>query len=217
MAEQGGEGDQGFAGLLLHQWQFALLFRYQAFLLGQFQCGGAAGVEAGLHQVQDVLRVGQIELGNACLFAQCQGLRVTVGDAALQGQFDGGTVELAGLYTEHGAVARRAFAAPEVDFVTGAQLGVVIIQRAIVRADVELAVAFAVQQFLPVGIETGLDFREQRGAGNRRAGLGLPDPRNSGAEVMAAQSRLFDQSIQLGAAELGPPLAVALHGTGLLR
>ncbi|MNR43326.1 hypothetical protein D3C85_1619380 [compost metagenome] len=68
-AEQGGEADQGVLGLLLHQRQLPLLRRHQTLLLGQFQGRRRAGIEPGLHQVQDVLRVGQIQPGNAALLA----------------------------------------------------------------------------------------------------------------------------------------------------
>ncbi|MNR65066.1 hypothetical protein D3C85_1879670 [compost metagenome] len=52
-------------------------------------------------------------------------------------------------------------AAPEIDLVTGAEVGVEVIHRLVAAVGVELAVAIASQQFLPIGIQRGIDFRQQ--------------------------------------------------------
>ena len=143
LAKQHGQGDSRLLGLLLNQWQLPLLAGHQALLLGQFHGCGRACVIAGLHDMHDVLCVGQIEPGNAQLFVEGQGLHITVGHAAEQGQLDGGLIKFAGLERLYGAVPCCGFAAPKVHFITGAQVGVKIVHGLVVIAGIQLAIALA--------------------------------------------------------------------------
>ncbi|MNQ70568.1 hypothetical protein D3C85_852120 [compost metagenome] len=209
-AEQGGEADPCILGLLLHQRQLALLRRHQAFLLCQFQGCGRTRIETGLHQFQHALGIGQIQLGDAALLLQRQGLRVTVGHTAEQRQFHGGLIELAGFETELRAVAAGPLATPEIDFVAGNQVRREVVDGVVIAVGIELTVAAAPQQFLAIGVDPGLDLGQLRAAGNHRVGLGLAHSGDGRGQVVAAEPRLFDQAPQLRAAEAVPPLLVVM-------
>lgn len=205
-AEQGGQGDPRFFAQLLDQRQLALLAGHQAFLLGQFQGGGGAGVIAGLHQVEHVARVGQVQLGDLLALPRGQGLRVAVGDAAEQGQFHRGLVERAGAQTLQGAVAGGGAATPEIHFVAGGEVGAVVIDGVIVACCVQVRATWAAQQFLAAGGEVEFHLRQQRRAGDDCAGLGLAHAGRGGGHVETVPAGLVDQAVQLRAAELCPPL-----------
>ncbi|MOA41676.1 hypothetical protein D3C78_1636590 [compost metagenome] len=112
-------------------------------MLGQFQGCGTAGVVAGLHQVEHALGIAQVLFGDALLLAQGQGLGVAVGDAAEQGQLHRRAVELAGRQRLQRTVPGRPFAAPEIQLISGTEVGVVVIDGAVVPIHIQLAVALA--------------------------------------------------------------------------
>ncbi|MNG12212.1 hypothetical protein D3C84_958100 [compost metagenome] len=72
-------------------------------------------------------------------------MRVAVGDAAEQRQLHRRLIEFAGLQAELRTVAGSALAAPEVDFVSGAEVGVKVIDGLVIAVGIELAVAVAAQ------------------------------------------------------------------------
>ena len=158
LAEQHGEGDARLLGLLRHQGQLPLLAGDQTFLLGQFQCGGRASVIPGFYNVQHTECIGQIQLGNAQLLVEGQGLYVKAGDAAEYRQFNRCLIKLAGVERVQRAVAGRRFASPKVHFVAGGQAGINVVHRFVVVAGIQLAIAFAAQQFFAVATAAQLDF-----------------------------------------------------------
>ena len=197
-----------FFGRLLDQWQLPLLTGHQAFLLRQFQGRGRTGIKAGLHQVQYIARIRQVELGNLQALAGGQGLRVAVGHVAEQGQLHVGLIELTGLQAVHGAVAGSGAATPEVDFVAGREVGIIVGDGPVALGGVQLRVAAAAQQPLTAGAEVELQFRQQRCTGNYRRGLGLADTRHGRRHVEAVTAGLVDQAVQRRAAKLRPPTLV---------
>ncbi|MNP21738.1 hypothetical protein D3C76_1143690 [compost metagenome] len=144
-------------------------------------------------------------------------MRIGVGHAAEQRQLDGGLIELAGLQGKLCAVTGRTLATPEIDFVAGTEAGVEVIDGAVVAVRIQLAVAIAAQQFLPVGIERGLDLRQLRTSGDHRLRLSLAHPGDGGGQVVTAHPGLFDQATQLRAAKAVPPLLVVVAGAGGVR
>ena len=217
LPEQGGEADQRILRLLLHQRQLPLLGGDQAFLLRQFQRCRRAGIKARLHQFQHALRVSQIQFGNAALLTQRQGLRISIGNAAEQRQLNRRAIKFAGLQRKLRTVARRSFTAPEIDLIRRAQIGIEIVHGFIAAVGIQLAITLAAQQFLPIGIQPGLDLRQQRAASNHRAGLRLLNARHRSGKVETADASLFDQTIQLRAAKLCPPLRVVAGDAGAVR
>ncbi len=192
---------------MLNAGQFTLLGCNQILLLCQLQCRCRARFIAGLHQAQHVLRVGQIQLGNPPLLARRQGLRIAVGDVGQQGQLHGRLIELAGAQALQCAVASRCDAAPEIHFIAGGQVageivGVVVVGR------VGLAVAVA-QEPVTFAAQVKGQFRQQGRAADDGAGLCLTNPRHRRSDFVAVAAGLFDQAIQLRAAELLPPTHVA--------
>ena len=208
-AQQDREGNTGFLGLLRHQWQLPLLSGHQAFLLSQLKGRGRACVIAGLDHVQDALGVGQVEPRNAQLLVIGQGLHVAAGDAAEQGQLDGGLVKLAGIERVQGAVTGCGFAAPKVHFVAGRQVGVKVVQGLVVVGGIQLAVTLAAQQFFTVGAAGKLHFGEPRGASNNGCGAGLLHAGNGCGQVVTADSCLSNQTVQGRATKMTPPLLAA--------
>ncbi|MNL41526.1 hypothetical protein D3C87_1639380 [compost metagenome] len=130
---------------MLHQRQLPLLRRHQAFLLRQFQCRRRARVKTGLHQPQHILRVGQIQFGNAALFLQRQCLCVAAGHTTQQRQLYRGLIELAGAQGKLRTVAGGALATPEVDFVAGCEVGVKVVHSLIAAVGIQLAVTVSAQ------------------------------------------------------------------------
>ncbi|MNN76415.1 hypothetical protein D3C81_1927910 [compost metagenome] len=94
------------------------------------------------------------------MLLQRQGLCIGVGHPAEQRQLHRCLIKLAGLQGELRAITGGALATPEIDFVAGTEAGVEVIDGAVVAVGIQLAVAIAAQQFLPVGIERGLDLRQ---------------------------------------------------------
>ncbi|MNG26442.1 hypothetical protein D3C84_1114390 [compost metagenome] len=70
---------------------------------------------------------------------------------------------------------------------------------------------------MPVGIQPRRHLRQLRTASHHSFRLGLTHPGDGGGQIETADTRLFDQLIQLRAAELRPPLLVAAGGAFIVR
>ncbi|MNE67738.1 hypothetical protein D3C80_1633610 [compost metagenome] len=140
------------------------------------------------------------------MLRQGQPLQVTVGHRADQGQFHGLALETAGVQAAQSVVAGCPQAAPEVDFVAGAELYVERSAGGFAAADVELVGAVAVQQALAAAVQAQLQFRQQRRAGNDRAGLGLAHPCRGGGQVVGVVQGMLHQAVQFAAGKGVPPL-----------
>ncbi len=183
-------------------------------MLGQFQARGGAAALACLDQAQHVLGIAQVEAGNAQLFPQGQALQVTVGYRADQGQLHGLTVEAAGIQAAQGAVTGRAQAAPEVDFIAGAELHVERGAGRFAAADIQLVIAVTVQQALAAAVQAQLQLRQQRRAGDDCACLGLAYPRRGGSQVVGIVQGVLYQAVEFAAGEGLPPLCRWQLGRG---
>ncbi len=206
VAEQGRQGDPAVLPLLFQQRQLALLRGHQAALLGQLQARGGTAALARFDQALQILGIAQVQAGDAQLFCQGQPLQVTVGHGTDQGQLNGLAVETAGLQAAQGLRAGRPQAAPEVDLVAGAELYIERDAGRFAAADIKLVVAIAVQQALAAAVQAQLQLRQQRRAGNHRAGLGLAHPRGGGGQVVGIVQGTLHQAVQLAAGERVPPL-----------
>mmetsp|Transcript_21687 Transcript_21687/g.84528 ORF Transcript_21687/g.84528 Transcript_21687/m.84528 type:complete len:417 (-) Transcript_21687:1508-2758(-) len=157
--------------------------------------GAAAGADAGLDQVEQLVLHEQGFLGEPEAVAQADQLGLQVQRGACQAELGGFAVQRGALGVIAGRLRVGRRAAPQVDL--PARGGI----DAVAAEVVELAEV--VGRALAAGVGADPHRGQALGAGRLGQGLGLPEAGGGGAQVAVVGEHLVDDALQLGAVGKG--------------
>jgi len=192
-SEQDGKRAARLAQLHFQRFDRLALVEYGAALLAQLQRGGRAVVVAGLHDTQDALGDVEVPARDVDALLQREHLEPGGGHARTHRQAGGIVVMAGGDQAGAAGIGPGGDAAPEIEFVAGAEAQVG--GAGLPAVDVACAAAAAQAQR-----------RKERGAGLAQRKLGLHDALGLDAQVGGGGHRLGNERIQLGSTEVMPPV-----------